>query len=252
MDISSGSVLRLRNHRLFHGVDDDVFFYLQKHAKMMTLSAGKTIIMPGDRPLYLYLIGDGWVKIYHLNEEGHETVFGLLGPHDLLFGDLMFLVEESSVGAVAESSLELVALPVDVMLAMILKTPKLATNLMAIVADQMQHVVRLLEQVVAEPAMAKVLNTLLRLMLDGDNIPKKEFDLPLAKTEIAHCLGLSRETFSRCLARMEEYNIKIDGRRVVLEHDRALCPFCDPLMATHCHRFGEKNFCRRSVDFQKP
>jgi CRP-like cAMP-binding protein len=63
---------------------DSVFKQLFKDGKSFLYNRGDTILRAGDTPSGVYLLVEGWVKVYSLCEDGESNIIMNFGPQDLL------------------------------------------------------------------------------------------------------------------------------------------------------------------------
>lgn len=228
--------------RLFQGLELDTIRNIARVGTIRKFERGVRIISQGDHPLGIFVILDGRVKVFRCTEDGEEVITRLLGPSESILENVVFYGKPSPVSAQTEGDAMLLALPANQLMHCIGQHPQFALNIMAVLAERTNEMMYQLELVTIHPAVERVAHFLLRVMLEGRG-PRQEFSLPYEKAEIANHLGLTPETFSRCLKVLSERGINVKGKTVQLASKEALCASCDPVHAHKC-RDRDKVHCR--------
>lgn|GEM_PF-7006069 len=238
-------------HALFRGMEPQAVTAVVAHAHNFLFRPHSHLLEPNDKPGYMFILLQGWVTLYRLTESGKEVTIGLHGPSDLVFEDMLYHdASPSSTGATSKTFTQAVGIPMNVMRHGIQQNPRLGANLMALMGRNMQNMGYLVEQLAANPAGVRVEKMLLRIMLAIHKQPVRFFSLPITKGEIAQFLGLSRETFSRCLHELGSGGIHVHQNQVSMDSLQNLCKACDLHVAGMCTRFNDTNFCRHQKERQ--
>ncbi len=219
--------------RLFKGLSPDICEDIASQSFIQRQPRKTTLINQGDKPAGIFIILKGRVKIFRSSVEGNEIITRLIGPGESLLENVYFYGKPSPVAARTESDAELLMIPSANINGLVRKHPQLGLNIMYILASRTNELMYQLEQVTVHPALERVAGFLLRVMLE-DGGPRNEFELPYEKAEVANHLGLTPETFSRCLKLLAERGVKVKGKVVIMDDLRSLCPNCDPVYAHNC------------------
>lgn len=242
--VSVSCFWNLKGHRLFKGVADSVVAVLLSNAVAKTYKAKAGLLEPGEAFSDLLVVYEGWVKAYRLTEEGTEAIPCLYGPGRVVLPQLIFSEGGPPVGLAAETKTRVVAIPLKALHEAMSTDFNLCTNLLRETGDVTQELVFLLQQVSAKEPVARVAGFLLQMMITARGMPVDEFELPLRKRDIATHLGVTPETFSRCLKQLGLEGISFMGSRVSLNDGKDLCPYCDPLLAAACGKRRVRDYCR--------
>lgn len=221
------------------------------HALKARYKPQTNLVFPGDMVEHVYLIEKGWVKIYSLNEHGQESICSMLGAGESFMVDMILYKSPSPVGATTETECDLILLPVHHMRFMLQKHLEFGLRVIEEISAISRNRMHLIEQITVQPALQRVGNFLLMAMLDNKREPSFEFELPYGKSEIAHYLSLTPETFSRCLKQFSKEGIDAVGRFIRLQSLNKLCSFCNFHTAAKCRRHCEHSFCRLSTPFKQ-
>lgn len=247
MNRTQATLPMLQAHPLFQGLEAALLQSLAAASLPLHVPAGTHLLLPGAGATSVYLVRQGWLKLYRLTENGEETVTCLLGPGDAALADLLFYPYPAAVGAQTESAAELLQIPAVALRRVLAASPQLGLNLLQTLAGQMQKLMHQVEQLKTRPAVERIAGFLLRTMLDESGHPQREAHLPFEKSKIAGYLGLTPETFSRSLKDLAARGITVKGRQVLLEDLHGLCSNCDPTLAPACTQAGGHPACRRLV-----
>lgn len=219
--------------RLFKGLSAEACEEIAAQSLIQRQPRKIMLINQGDKPHGIYAILKGRVKVFRSSVEGSEIITRLIGPGESLLENVHFYNKPSPVAAQTETDAELLLIPSAVIGGLVRRHPQLGLNIMHILACRTNELMYQLEQVTVHPALERVAGFLLRVMLEEGG-PCKEFELPYEKSEVANHLGLTPETFSRCLKLLAERGIKVKGKIVIMEDPRKLCENCDPVYAHNC------------------
>lgn len=74
----------LRVSELFRDLDEAAYRELTDHSKLIRLKHGDLVWNQFDWPKYCFVMKRGVVAIKRKNLEGHESTFGLFGPHETI------------------------------------------------------------------------------------------------------------------------------------------------------------------------
>lgn len=209
------------------------------------------LLLPGALIDNVYLVERGWVKVYRLNEHGQESISAIRGAGDSVLINMLFCNHSSIIGVRAKTECELLQIPADHVRNMLTVHNEFALRLVREISDLSHNLIYLLEQVTVQSALQRVGSFLLMAMLENKREPALHFELSYGKSEIAHYIGLTAETFSRCLKLLAKQGIEVTGRGITLPTLTSLCAHCDPYTAQKCRRYSEKNFCRLSNCLEK-
>ena len=96
------------------------------------------------------------------------------------------------------------------------------------IAARQHYLVQQLEQVTTRTAPQRIGAFLLRFCKKQKQ--DKEgwiVDLPYDKSVISTRMNIKPETFSRALAKLEPYGVRVDHKRIVITDTEKLADFCD-------------------------
>jgi CRP/FNR family transcriptional regulator len=188
------------------------------------LKPGQTIYRSGDAFTCVYLVRSGFVKTLVLLADGREQVSGFHMPGEMFGIDGMALGRRPS-DAVAISDCDVCVMPYDGLEALSRRIPALQRHLLQVFSQEVvreQRMMLLLGSMRAEERVAAfLLNLSERLTTRG--FAAADFILRMTREEIGSFLGLTLETVSRVLSRLQrEAVIAVEGKHVRIVSVEAL------------------------------
>jgi CRP-like cAMP-binding protein len=200
------------------------------------LDQGQTIFLQGDPADTIYIVIEGWVKLYRIAPNGSEAVVGVFtSGHS--FGEALALRHEVyPVAAEAVTDSHVLCLPTRVLTQMIESDPEIAVSMLAATFQHLHSIVLQLEQIKALSGAQRVAEFLVELC------PVEEgactVTLPYDKVLIAGRLGMKPESLSRAFG-------KLLGIGVTIRKNHAAISDVDLL---HCYASGDEELrLRKSV-----
>ena len=160
------------------------------------IAAHGHLFFEGDARLNLYIIEEGWAKLYRTLVDGQRQVVGFCSA-----GSIMGLegVTEYANACEAVTPLRIRTIPVKRLVDLCARDPQLAVQLIGQIGNQLGATQAQLTSVGAQSADQKLAAFLLAVA-DVSKGRDAEFDLPMRRSEVGEFLGLRLETVSRRLS----------------------------------------------------
>jgi len=182
---------------LFAGLDAAQLEQLARSAQLRTYARGTIIVSEGDPALGLFVVQQGALKVYLMDEHGREVTLSLLHPGDY-FGELALLDEAPRSASVAtlERS-ELLQISRAAFLGLLDSHPTCARVLMRNLVAR----IRSLTDNVRALALVDVFGRIARLF-ESLAVPHEDhwvIERKLTQQDIANLVGASREMVNRIL-----------------------------------------------------
>lgn len=204
---------------LFGGLDKTVLTDIAARIQYRTFGNGMTLFhqdMPGTT---LYMIADGYVRLYSIGQTGQEFTYYICGPTEI-FGELSLMDNGyHSSTCITMTPIKIWLLSKDHLFDILQKYPALNIKLISVIANRVRSATRKAE------AMA-FLDVQGRLAYEMLNLEKKsgqqteEGDMiciPLHQNDLASMVGATRESVNKALSIFRSQNlIKISGSSVVI------------------------------------
>ncbi|TNE62760.1 MAG: cyclic nucleotide-binding domain-containing protein [Alphaproteobacteria bacterium] len=222
----------------FSGLSSMEMDELLAFAQVREYDKDKLLFLKDEPTTRMYVILEGWVKVYNGLESGEEAILQMLGAGETLLESAVFLNVPTPVSAQVVERALLLSIPAPVIRQRIHSNPKLAVSMLNTVSLRSQRLVRQIELSRLKTVQERVGWFLLRLVLNqkpGDLV----IHLPYEKSIIAAYLDMRPETFSRTLQKFRQDGFEIASDQVQMPDKQALCGFCDTDLAHQCVRAGK-------------
>jgi len=200
------------------------------NARERSFERGATIFLQGELASAVYVVVQGWVKLYRVAPNGSEAVVGVFTRGDSFGEAVAFTHDAYPVSAEAATDVTLLRLETAEILRLIERQPGLAVSLLAATFAHLHRLVDQIEQLKARNGAQRVAEFLLEHV--SDEAGGCAVTLPYDKVLIAGRLGMKPESLSRAFARLREKGVHVrqslaeiedvDVLRAFVEEDPAL------------------------------
>lgn len=205
--VDKNDLATARSAVLLATLPPDVSTAILQRAVVKGYDRGETIFFQGDVSEHIFVVLDGWVKLFRITPTGAEAVVGVFTKgrsfgEAVAFEDIPYPV---TAEAVTDSRILLVK--TSILSCMMRERPEIA---MAIVSSTFRHLhalVAQVEQLKAHTGAQRVAE----FLLDLCNATKGScvITLPYDKMLIAGRLGMQPPSLSRAFNKLEEVGVKI-------------------------------------------
>lgn len=234
-----------KNPQLFEKLTEQSLGKLLQHSTVHNYETDTLLVQQGDKPQHIYLVIEGSVKTFRLDEEGHETIFRLLQPGDTCMDAVLFMGGPSPIYVQTLTPSKILMIPERIVKTHVLEDGQFATNLLQIVTKYYKNSMHQIDAMNIKSPIQRVGYYFLLKHLDKGH-DSLEFTLPFHKQSIANYLGMTPETFSRTLKKMKELGIDVKGDTIKLRDTYALCLFCDSDTQALCPHYSSED-CQSCV-----
>lgn len=210
----------LRKMSLFKGLDDEAFGRLLCHAKVQKVARNEVIFVEGEPAAQLFLVLNGWIKLWRQSEDGHESVIGVFAEGESFAEAAIFDQKGYPVSAIAADDSRLLAISAASVLREFRKNPDYAINVVADLSRHMRLLVRQIEQLSVSSSTERLARFLVKLCPKDAEEAVVRF--PVEKALIAGRLGMQPETLSRGLAKLRKIGVNTKGSMVTIDDVEAL------------------------------
>jgi CRP-like cAMP-binding protein len=220
-----------RHSLILSNASDDLAEKLLAGARASTFSRGETIFLQGEPARAIFIVAEGWVKLYRIAPNGAEAVVGVFTKGRSFGEAVAFRSDVYPVAAEAVTDCTLIRLETDAFLRVLRSEPEL---MLAVLAATFAHLHGLVAQVEALKALTgdqRVAEFLLELCPCEDGACT--VTLPYEKVLIAGRLGMKPESLSRAFARLREAGVTIRQNHAAISDIGTLRNFAeeDPAVA---------------------
>lgn len=196
-----------RNSLLLAAVPDPVVQKVLEAARDRAYDRGKTIFLQGERASAIYIVAEGWVKLYRIAPNGSEAVVGVF-TKGASFGEAVaFRHDIYPVAAEAVTDCILIRIETDTFLRQIRDNPEVAIAILSATYAHLHALVSQVEALKAQTGSQRVAEFLLELAPCSEGAC--EVTLPYDKVLIAGRLGMKPESLSRAFARLRDHGVTV-------------------------------------------
>jgi CRP/FNR family transcriptional regulator, cyclic AMP receptor protein len=197
MNVVERKLWYLRRLNLFAGMEPDEIEQISKRMRDRACQRREMILDPtssGDR---IFLVKRGAVRVYRLSSEGRELTTAILRPGQL-FGTSALIghVESGSFVEGLNNDAYICEASADEFLRIMGGHPVLAAKVTVLMARQLLHMEKQLEQLAFLDVPSRLAETLLLLAEEND----EELPSNLTHEELAGLVGTTRETVTKTLS----------------------------------------------------
>lgn len=220
-----------RSSPLLRSIPPPMVDALLSTAAVHEFDRGSTIFLQGEQAKSVYIVTEGWVKLYRISPNGSEAVVAVF-TRGASFGEgVAFKNGSYPVTAEAATDCKLIAVPIEALLKRIRESPEIAISILASAFIHLQGLVAQVEQLKARTGAQRIAEFLLELAPCQDG--SCEVTLPYDKALIAGRLGLKPESLSRAFARLRDYGVTVKLNNAIIADLRKLRELAneDPALA---------------------
>ncbi|MBN1477134.1 Crp/Fnr family transcriptional regulator [Candidatus Sumerlaeota bacterium] len=214
-------VCALRTGWLFARLGEEETALLASYARSLTFSRRQILFNEGDPAAQMFVICSGVVKLTRVSPEGRVQVLGLVTPGQMA-GIEGFFHSHYDLGAESLTAGSACVLPREQLLRTLREHPAFALQLleaMHLKLDEARAHIQEMGKTSAEAKICTLLCDLLPHLQQSGKASKGAEGFPLAHSDLAEILGLSRETISRAVGGLAKQGIVTLARNQVLIHD---------------------------------
>ena len=199
----------LRPLSIFDGLGDSALLRLGRELQTRELHCGDIVFYQGDPGATCYLIQQGRVRIFLLDEDGHELSVRVLGPGELIGEMALFDNQPRSASAVAMTEIRLLILHQDMLRHALREHPDFAVNLLQTLSKRLRQSNEQAGQLASMTVEDRVLRQIEKFAeWTGKPTPTgTRITMPLNQSDLASLVGTSRESVNRALR-----NLRIQGK----------------------------------------
>ncbi|MCB9987832.1 MAG: Crp/Fnr family transcriptional regulator [Rhodospirillales bacterium] len=220
---------KLKETPLFAGTPCETIRDFIEPPRLKTCEKGEDLFSAGDPADRFFYVVEGWIKLYRLSRDGDEVVIAVIAPGETFAEAAVFgkHARHFPVSAQAVEKTTVLEISAARFIEKIRDDSDFALMLLGSISQRQRYLVQQIEQLTGRSAPQRIGCFLLRL--SGRSGGKKELNiaLPYDKSLISARLNIKPETFSRALAKLEDYGVHAKGRTVHIEAPQKLAEFCE-------------------------
>jgi DNA-binding response OmpR family regulator len=192
---------------------NDLKIFIADNGNEFTFNKEDVIYHEGDRSNYIYLINQGAVKCYRIDEQGKELVTALYKEHDL-FGYTSFTENRPhKETATAITDTKLIGISFKDLNTVLSKNHMVVLELVELLTDDLSVVKEQLLQFAYGSVNKKTASTILKFVEKINRRP--EDSINISRNDLASVAGIATETLNRTLTEFKKQGIiQAEGRNI--------------------------------------
>lgn len=225
-----------RKSPILAGTSEQVAARVLATARLRRFERGATIFLQGERATAIYIVAEGWVKLYRIAPNGAEAVMGVFTRGRSIGEAVAFRDDVYPVAAEAATDCELIRIEADAFLRLIREDPGVAISILSATFAHLHGLVEQIEQLKARTGAQRLAEFLLELAPCSSGTCA--VTLPYEKVLIAGRLGMKPESLSRAIAKLREFGVTVRQNHAEIADIDVLRDYAEEDPATAWNRAG--------------
>lgn len=209
----------LRKITYFSEIDEQLQKELAQYAQRVSLESGEILLMEGERSQTAYVVESGWLKSSKSSLNGREHVLQFIGSGETINEMNVLTDTTNSTTITALETSVLYAIRRDVILSVLNRYPQLAQIIIQKLADTVQFLFTVVEDISLRSIEARVARYLLD-QASGDILYRPKW---ATQAELANHLGTVPNVLHRTLKNLEQEGlIRVERHQIKILDARGL------------------------------
>jgi CRP-like cAMP-binding protein len=214
-----------RKSLLLASAPEPVVQSLLASSRLREFDRGGTIFLQGERAAAIYIVVEGWVKLYRIAPNGAEAVVGVFTKGHSFGEAVAFRHDVYPVAAEAVTDCSLMRIEADAFLRLLRDNPEVAILMLSATYVHLHALVTQIEALKAQTGAQRVAEFLLELASCSEGAC--EVVLPYDKFLIAGRLGMKPESLSRAFHKLRDQGVTIRQNNAAIDDVIALRAFAE-------------------------
>lgn len=194
---------------IFSGLTSEENGQVHQLIRRFSYQKGEVLILDGQSLERLMIVHSGQLKAYRDTADGKQQILHVFGPGDFLGERTLFKHTESAYTVEALTKVSVCTIHRDEFQSLLDEYPSIAKKILEVLSDRLTHLEKTLESMGTKTIDKRVSAVLVDF---GQKFGQRknghlELDLPLNREGIASFIGLTRETVTRKMKRLERDGI---------------------------------------------
>lgn len=216
---------KARGNSQFSDLTEDELSILSSHKSCVSYKKGQTLFYEGTRPMGIFCINRGKVKVYKMGSNGREQILFIAQPGDFLGYRSMLSEEFYGASATVIEPAAICFIPKSDFLTILNSNPSFFQKLMKAVCHELGVMEDKLAQLAQKSVRERLASTILMLKetygMEGDG--SDVIDIALSREDLANIVGTATETVIRLLSEFKSDGmIALEGKRIKVLDVKAL------------------------------
>jgi len=206
-----------RHQSLFSDLSNDELESLSLHKSCIQYKKGQTLYYEGTRPMGLFCINSGKVKVYKITSDGKEQILYLAKPGDFLGYKALISEEFYTASATVIEEGAICYIPKSDFLNILNSNPTFFKKIMSKLCEDLGVMEQKLVTIAQKSVRERLAATLLMLKesygMEGEE--STLIDIALSREDLANIIGTATETVIRLLSEFKTQElISLQGKKI--------------------------------------
>ncbi len=203
---------------VFCRVENDTMESINDEKVCTPYKKGQIIFHEGSRPLGIYCVNRGKIKLVKLGEDGKEQILRLIKPGDLMGYRALLSGDRYSASAVVMEDSGICFIPKELFMGVLQKDGVLSMEIMKLLSDDLRKAETSITHLAQKPVRERLAEALLFIKETyGFEEDSKTIALKITREELANIVGTATETTIRLLSELKTEGIlQLEGKKIAI------------------------------------
>ncbi len=203
---------------VFCRVENDTVDTINDEKVCTPYKKGQVIFHEGARPLGIYCVNRGKIKLVKMGEDGKEQILRLIKPGDLMGYRALLSGDKYSASAVVMEDSGICFIPKDLFMGVLQKDGVLSLEIMKLLSDDLRKAETSITHLAQKPVRERLAEALLFIKETyGFEPDGKTIDLKITREELANIVGTATETTIRLLSDFKSEGVLLlEGKKIAI------------------------------------
>jgi CRP-like cAMP-binding protein len=203
---------------VFCRVENDTMESINDEKVCTPYKKGQVIFHEGSRPLGIYCVNRGKIKLVKLGEDGKEQILRLIKPGDLMGYRALLSGDRYSASAVVMEDSGICFIPKELFMGVLQKDGVLSMEIMKLLSDDLRKAETSITHLAQKPVRERLAEALLFMKETyGFEEDGKTIALKITREELANIVGTATETTIRLLSELKtEGVLQLEGKKIAI------------------------------------
>ena len=201
---------------VFCRVENDTMDQIKDEKICTPYKKGQVIFHEGSRPLGIFCVNRGKIKLVKLGEDGKEQILRLIKPGDLMGYRALLSGDKYSASAVVLEEAGICFIPKELFMGVLQKDGILSMEIMKMLSDDLRKAEVSITHFAQKPVRERLAEALLFIKETyGFELDGKTIDLKISREDLANLVGTATETAIRLLSDLKHVGVVgLEGKKI--------------------------------------
>ena len=209
---------------VFCRVENDTMTAINDEKICTPYKKGQVIFHEDSRPLGIFCVNRGKIKLVKTGDDGKEQILRLIKPGDLMGYRALLSGDKYSASAVVMEEAGICFIPKELFMAVLQKDGQLSFEIMKMLSDDLRRAEVSITHFAQKPVRERLAEALLFIKESyGFKEDGKTIDLKISREDLANLVGTATETTIRLLGELNhEGVVHLEGKAIEITNLKEL------------------------------